>query len=352
MTWLMLAAGLVLLIIGAEVLVKGAARLAASMGMPALVIGLTVVAFGTSAPELAVSVKSAWSGETELAIANVVGSNIFNVLFILGLAAVVSPLVVSRQLIRQDVPIMILVCAVAAALAWNGTLSTWEAALLVAGLVVYTVFLFIQGRRSGVGQDDETVAAAVPAWRNVLLVVAGLALLVIGSRWLVDSAITIASSLGVSEAVIGLTIVAAGTSLPEVMTSVMATVRGQRDIAIGNVVGSNVFNVLCVLGLSGLVSPEPLVAGSQLASLDIPVMVGVALLCLPLFFTGASLSRFEGALFLVLYISYVWYTVVLTLNTAYLSTMEAALGYGLIPAVLIVVAGSLARDLMGRRTTG
>lgn len=192
--------------------------------------------------------------------------------------------------------------------------------------------------------------AKVPAWRNLLLVVTGLVLLVMGSRWLVQSAVTIAGSIGVSEAVIGLTIVAAGTSLPEVMTSVMATLRGQRDIAIGNVVGSNVFNLLCVLGLSGLVSPEPLVAGSQMASLDIPVMLGVALLCLPLFFTGAALSRFEGSLFLVLYVCYVWYMVALTLAVDYLPTLQASLGFGLIPLVVLVVAGLLARDLLARRS--
>ena len=356
MTWIQLAGGLVLLILGAELLVRGAARLAASFGVPALVIGLTVVAFGTSAPELAVSLKSAWSGQAELAVANVVGSNIFNVLFILGLAAVLSPLVVSRQLIRQDVPIMIVVSAVAAAMAWNGTLATWEAAILFAGLVGYSVFLFVQGRRKGADLAGDDVAGLlstpVPVWRNLLLVAVGLVLLVMGSRWLVQSAVTIAGSLGVSEAVIGLTIVAAGTSLPEVMTSVMATLRGQRDIAIGNVVGSNVFNLLCVLGLSGLLSPEPLVAGGQLAALDIPVMVGVALLCLPLFFTGASLSRFEGGLFLTLYVSYVWYMVAQTLGVSYLPVMEVALGYGLVPATLLVVAGLLVRDLRRRRPIG
>lgn len=354
MTWMLLIAGLVLLILGAELLVRGAARLAASFGVPALVIGLTVVAFGTSAPELAVSLKSAWSGQTELAIANVVGSNIFNVLLILGLAAVLSPLVVSQQLIRQDVPIMILVSAITAALAWNGVLARWEAGLLFSGLVLYTVFLFVQGRRQGAEASDDDVAGLlqgqVPMWQNLLLVIVGLALLVLGSRWLVQSAVSIAGSLGVSEAVIGLTIIAAGTSLPEVMTSVMATLRGQRDIAIGNVVGSNIFNLLCVLGLSGLVSPEPLVAGSQLAALDMPVMLGVALLCLPLFFTGATLSRFEGALFLVLYVSYVWYMVALTVGAVYLATMEMALVYGLIPVTLVVVAALLARDLRHRRS--
>lgn len=283
MTWLMLITGLLLLIVGAELLVRGSARLAASLGVPALVIGLTVVAFGTSAPELAVSVKSAWAGQAELAIANVVGSNIFNVLVILGLAALISPLVVSKQLIRQDVPIMILVSVVAVLMAWDGTLGRAEAVLLFAGLLGYTAFLFVQGRRQGMDMADEGVGELirrpVPAWQNLLLVAGGLVLLVAGARWLVQSAVQITAAFGVSEAVIGLTIVAAGTSLPEVITSVIATLKGQRDIVIGNVVGSNVFNILCVLGLSGLVSSASLLAGGQLASLDMPVMLGVAVLC-------------------------------------------------------------------------
>lgn len=352
MTWLMLAVGLLLLVFGAEWLVSGAARLADSFGVPPLVIGLTVVAFGTSAPELAVSIKSAWSGQTELAVANVVGSNIFNVLFILGLAALVSPLVVSRQLIRQDVPIMILASAVAAWMVWDGTLASWEAGILFSALLVYTAFLFVQGRRQGADEVDDDVAgligANVPTWRNWLLVIGGLLMLVAGSRWLVQSAVEIASALGVSEAVIGLTIVAVGTSLPEVMTSVMATIKGQRDIAIGNVVGSNVFNILCVLGLSGLVSPEPLSAGSQLAGLDIPVMLGVSVLCLPLFFVGARLTRFEGLLFLALYVAYVWYMLALTVAADYLATLQLLIVVGLIPLVILYTAGSLARDLVAR----
>ncbi|NHI00658.1 calcium/sodium antiporter [Oceanimonas sp. MB9] len=350
MVWLMLAAGLLLLIVGADLLVRGAARLAASLGVPALVIGLTVVAFGTSAPELAVSVKSAWAGQTELAIANVVGSNIFNVLFILGLAAVISPLVVSQQLIRQDVPIMIGVSVLAVILAWNGTLGRLEAGVLFAGLLGYTGFLFVQGRRqSDGGTGDEVVQTPAPVWQNLLLVSGGLLLLVTGARWLVQSAVQLAAGFGVSEAVIGLTIVAAGTSLPEVMTSVMATLRGQRDIAIGNVVGSNVFNILCVLGLSGLVSPAPLQAGPQLASLDMPVMLGVALLCLPLFFTGARLNRAEGGLFLALYVTYVWYMVALTLGSDYVSWLRAGILFGLIPLVVLFVAVTLGRDLRLRR---
>lgn len=354
MTWLMLLVGLVLLIVGADLLVKGAARLASSFGVPALVVGLTVVAFGTSAPELAVSVKAAYSGQAELAIANVVGSNVFNILMILGLAALVSPLIVSQQLIRQDVPIMILISFITVALVWDGSLARWEAAILFVGLLSYVGFLFVQGRKQGMDVVDDEVSEMlqekVPLWKNLLLVVAGLALLVIGARWLVESAVEIASALGVSEAVIGLTIIAAGTSLPEVMTSVVASLKGQRDIAIGNVVGSNVFNLLCVLGLSGMVSPEPLLAGEQMTHLDLPVMLGVAMLCLPLFFVGSMLTRLEGCFFLALYVAYVWYMIAVTLSAPYLQSLQSGIVYGLIPVVLLYTVLSLARDLWKRRS--
>ncbi|MEX1057771.1 MAG: calcium/sodium antiporter [Natronospirillum sp.] len=353
MTWLVLAMGLVLLIIGADLLVRGAARLAASFGVPALVIGLTVVAFGTSAPELAVSVKSAWSGQAELAIANVVGSNIFNVLFILGVAALVSPLIVSGQLIRQDVPIMVALSLVAVFMAHNGSIGKLEAGLLVLGLILYTAFLFVQGRKQGVdhGGDEvgELTEASRPLWHNLMLVVVGLLLLVIGARWLVNSAVEIASALGVSEAVVGLTIVAAGTSLPEVMTSIIATLKGERDIAIGNVVGSNIFNILCVLGLSGLLSPLPLAAGPHLAQIDLPIMLGVAMLCLPLFFTGAVVNRLEGFLFLTLYIAYTWYLVALAVAAENLAALQAGILYGLVPLIVVYVMGSLGRDLYRRK---
>jgi cation:H+ antiporter len=352
MTWLLLILGLVLLVFGADLLVRGAARLAGNFGVPALVIGLTVVAFGTSAPELAVSVKAAYSGQAELAIANVVGSNIFNVLFILGLSALISPLLISRQLIRQDVPLMVGVSVVAAVMAFNGSINRIEALILVAGLISYTAFLFYQGRKQGMDTADEEVEAMlkvkVPAWQNVLLVVGGLVLLVLGARWLVQSAVEIATMLGVNEAVIGLTIVAAGTSLPEVVTSVVATLRGERDIAVGNVVGSNIFNVLCVLGLSGLFSPTPLLAGEQLALLDMPVMLGVALLCVPLFFSGAILDRIEGGLFLALYVAYVWYLVAVALAQPYIPTLQNSIVFGLLPLVLVYTLYSLWHSLRRR----
>jgi len=353
MTWLILAAGFVLLIVGAELLVRGAARLAADFGVPTLVIGLTVVAFGTSAPELAVSIKSAYEGQTELAIANVVGSNIVNILAILGLSAVIVPLAVSQQLIRQDVPIMIAVSVIAVVMAWDGAIVRWEAGLLVLGLVAYTTVLFRQGRKQGAAVVDpeigEVLQAHVPAWRNFAFVVLGLILLVIGARWLVQSAVEIAQAWGVSEAVIGLTIVAAGTSLPEVMTSVMAALRGERDIAIGNVVGSNIFNILSVLGIAGVVAPTPLLAGSQLAQIDIPVMLGVAVLCLHLFFVGAQGNRFGGLLLLLLYLAYVSFMIATATKSPHLEGLQTSILYGLIPFVLLYVVVSLIVDLRRRR---
>lgn len=353
MTWLMLIVGLVLLVIGADLLVKGAARLASNFGVPALVIGLTVVAFGTSAPELAVSVKAAYSGQAELAIANVVGSNIFNILFILGLAALISPLIISHQLIRQDVPIMVGVSLVAVLMCLDGNINKIEATILTLGLIGYTWFLFYQGKQQGVdvsdGEVEEMLKANVPMWQNILLVIVGLVLLVMGARWLVQSAIELATMWGVNEAVIGLTIVAAGTSLPEVVTSIVATLRGQRDIAVGNVVGSNIFNILCVLGLSGLVSPTPLLAGEQLAGFDMPVMLAVAALCVPLFFIGSVLSRIEGALFLALYVAYVWILIAMALSLGYLAQLQTAMMYGLVPAVIVYVIIALVIDLRKRR---
>ncbi len=354
MTWLLLFAGLVLLVIGADLLVKGAARLATSFGVPALVVGLTVVAFGTSAPELAVSVKAAYSGQAELAVANVVGSNILNVLLILGMSALISPLIISKQLIRQDVPIMIAISVIAVIMTGNGSIGKFEAAILAAGLISYTVFLFIQGRRNGtennIGDVDELLAEKAPVWQNILLVVGGLILLVLGARWLVESAVELATAWGVNEAVIGLTIVAAGTSLPEAVTSVVASIRGERDIAVGNVVGSNIFNILCVLGISGLVSPVPLLAGEQLASLDVPVMLGVSVLCLPLFFTGATLNRVEGALFLTLYVAYVWMLIAIALSLNYLSMLQDSILMGLFPVVALFVLVTLVLEMRRRHS--
>ena len=316
LTGLLFVVGLGLLLGGAELLVRGASRLAAVLGLSPLVIGLTVVAFGTSSPELAVSVQSAFAGQADIALGNVVGSNIFNVLFILGLSALIVPLVVAQQLVRWDVPLMIGVSVLTLLLGLDGRIGRLDGLLLFAGLVAYTAFAVIQSRRESQAVRAEYEAefgeqpkgdAAVA--RNVALVVAGLAALMLGSRWLVDGAVALAKAFGLSELVIGLTVVAAGTSLPEVATSILAALRKERDIAVGNVVGSNIFNLLGVLGLGSLVSPGGINVPPAAEGFDLPVMIAVAVACLPIFASGRLIARWEGGLFLVYYVLYTAYLI-------------------------------------------
>ena len=312
MTLLLFFLGLAALILGAELLVRGASRLALSFGISPLVVGLTVVAFGTSSPELAVSVQSAWAGQGDIALGNVVGSNLFNVLFILGVSALIVPLVVHRQLIRQEVPVMVGVSLLLWALAADGRLSRWDGILLTVLLAGYIVVVIRQSRRESAAAaagGDVTADSVTAGWgarwsTQIVLIVAGLALLVLGSHWLVDAAVAFARHFGVSEMVIGLTLIAAGTSLPEVATSLLAALRGERDIAVGNVVGSNIFNILGVLGVSASVAPADLMVAPAMLNFDLPFMVAVALACLPIFYTGACIARWEGGVFLGYYLIY------------------------------------------------
>jgi len=342
--------GLVALILGADLLVRGASKLALSLGITPLVVGLTVVAFGTSAPELAVSVQSAWVGQVDIALGNVVGSNMFNVLVILGLSALITPLVVHQQVIRQEVPVMIGASLLLWALALDGGISRWEGVLL-AGLVVgYTVLLIRQSRRETRAVQADVEVAYEDAFNGppkewdahwgvqVLLMLAGLVLLVLGAHWLVEAAVGFARALGVSELVIGLTVVAAGTSLPEVATSVMAALRGERDIAVGNVVGSNIFNILAVLGLSASLAPTDLPVAPSMLAFDIPVMVAVAVACLPVFFTGNLIARWEGALFLGLYATYGMYLFLHAGAHDALHAYSAVLGGFVLPLIGITLA--------------
>ncbi len=305
-------AGTVMLIVGAELLVRGASRLAGALGISPLVIGLTVVAFGTSAPEMAVSVDAALTGRGEIALGNVIGSNIFNVLFILGLSALIVPLVVSQRLVRLDVPLMIGASLVLLIVALDGRVSRLDGALLFTGVVAYTVWSLRESRRAGAAsrEQHEQGHDNKAAWPlQVLAIAAGLVMLVLGARWLVEGAVSFARLLEVSELIIGLTIVAAGTSLPEVATSVVAAVRGQRDIAVGNVVGSNLFNILAVMGMAALVAPAGIGVSTAVLGFDLPVMTAVAVACLPIFFTGRAIARWEGALFLGYYIAYTAYLI-------------------------------------------
>jgi cation:H+ antiporter len=348
MVWGYLIAGLVLLVIGAEVLVRGAAKVAAQFGIPPLIIGLTVVAFGTSAPETAVSVQAALAGSGDLAIGNVVGSNIANVLFILGLTALIAPLIVSRQLIRLDVPIMIGASLLTMALAWDGSLSKLDGLLLFTGIVAYTGFLIFSAyREKNIAADDEFTkefALNKPAkpygWViNLVLILVGLVLLVGGANLLVEGAVSLARALGLSELVIGLTVVAVGTSLPELATSLLAAIRGERDIAVGNIVGSNIFNLLCVLGLASLVSPAPVLVAANALAFDFPVMIGVALVCLPIFFSGYRINRWEGLLFISYYAVYTLYLVLSASDRPFAQQFSTAmLGYVLpLTAITLLV---------------
>lgn len=351
MTIVLFLLGLAALILGAEMLVRGASRLAASLGISALVIGLTVVAFGTGSPELAVSLGSVLAGQPDIAMGNVIGSNIFNVLFILGLSALITPLVVSRQLVRLDVPLMIAVSALLWLLVWDGRLGRWDGVLLVLGLALYSGFLIVQGRRQGdvtaTPQADAPVARPRRrAWlSNLALVAIGLILLVLGSRWLVDAAVSFARYLGVSELVIGLTIIAAGTSLPEVVTSLIAAWRGERDIAVGNVVGSNIFNIMGVLGLCAVVAPAGISVAPALLSFDLPLMFVVALACLPIFFTGGKISRQEGGLLLAYYVAYTLYLILAASHHAALPRFSAVMLYFVVPLTFITLLVVLARQL-------
>ena len=351
MTLLWFVLGLVVLVVGAELLVRGAVALAALARISPLVIGLTVVAFGTSAPELAVSTLASLEGDAAIALGNVVGSNIFNVLLILGLSAVIVPLTVTSQLVRLDVPLMVLASFGTWLAALDGRLDRWEAVLMFIAFVGYTGWLIRAGRREAAG---EAAAAAAEVGglpnlppqrldvllllRHLLLVAAGLGCLVLGARWLVFSSMEIARALGVSDMVIGLTIVAGGTSLPELATSIMAAIKGQRDIAIGNVVGSNVFNLLSVLACATLFSTSGIEVQASVLWFDLLVMSWVGLMCWPMFLSHSSLSRAEGATMLMLYLGYTLLLILEASQFSGIQRLKELFAYGLMPLVCLLAA--------------
>jgi len=346
--------GLILLIGGAEALVRGASGLAAQMGVPSLIIGLTVVAFGTGSPELAVGVRAASLGQVDLAVGNVVGSNIFNVLFILGLSAVIRPISVHHQLVRIDVPIMILVSGLLFFLSLDGRISRLDGLVLLAGMVAYSTLLIQLGRRQRIVTPAPAIdvgrAGGRWAWvRNGALVLSGLVLLVMGSNWLVRGAVAIAGALGVSELVIGLTVVAAGTSLPEVATTVVAGLRGERDIAVGNVVGSNIYNICAVLGISTLFAPHGLEVASAALRFDIPVMVVVAISCLPIFFAYGMIMRWEGALFFGYWCAYTAYVILLASQHDGLAGYSRVMRFFVMPLTVTTLTVVLYRAIRRKR---
>jgi cation:H+ antiporter len=338
-------AGFVLLTLGADLLVRSASRLAVMIGISPLVIGLTIVAYGTSAPELAVSIQSAYAGSDDLALGNVVGSNIFNILVIVGLSAMITPMIVSQQLVRLDIPLMIGVSVLMTVMGLDGTIGRFDGIILVMLLIGYTVWTIRQSRKEqkeiaeqyerefGIKKEATTTRAPL----QIVMLIGGVLLLALGSQWLVDGAVAIALALEISELIIGLTIVAVGTSLPEVATSVVASIRGERDIAVGNIIGSNIFNILSVLGISSVVSPAGINVPAAAMSFDIPVMLAVSFACLPIFFHESRINRWEGALFVGYYLAYATYIVMDATGHEYLPHFSVIMMEFVLPLTLVTL---------------
>lgn len=304
-------AGFILLVLGAEWLVRGASAIAAAAGVSPVLIGLTVVAFGTSAPELAVSVGGVLRGTSDIALGNVVGSNAFNLLVVLGLAALAGGLVVHERIIRIDMPLLLLATVAVWWMASDGALGRLEGGILFLSAVIYTVWFTIAARRDP-GALAAELAATAPGpdearmrpIRATLLLLVGLGILVLGADLLVDAAVALAATFGVSDLVIGLTIVAVGTSLPELATSVVAARRGERDIAVGNAVGSSLFNLIVVLGGAALVGPSGLAVSADALALDMPVALAIVVVTVPALALGLRMAPWEGVVLLVVYVAY------------------------------------------------
>lgn len=298
--------GLLLLYFGAEGLVRGSSSLGLRFGLSPLVVGLTIVAFGTSAPELAVSMNAAYVGQSDLSIGNVVGSNIANIGLILGISVMVQPLSLNIQIIRIDIPIMIGVSILFCMLIFDANLSRIDGLLLVSGVIAFTVFNVIKARQAKPKDknafESEILVLKDGLTREIVFIFAGLTLLIVGGKLLVDGAVHIARVVGISEAVIGLTVVAVGTSLPEMATSILAATKKMSDLAIGNVVGSNIFNILGVLGASSLLSP---LAQGNVTWIDIGVMIFFSLVVLTLARNSNTLKRRDGLLLFAGYVGYI-----------------------------------------------
>jgi cation:H+ antiporter len=321
--------GLLTVLLGGDLLVRGASGLAAIARISPLIIGLTVVSFGTSAPELAVSIQASYMGSGDIAIGNALGSNAFNLLVVLGLAAVVTPLAVSADLFRRDLWWMLASAVTLVPIGWDGRVSQIEGGLLFLFLLIYLTWL-IRSSRMAPEELKTDLAVSAPKVRtnvaNVLiflaLLVVGLVLLVVGAQGLTSGAVEVAQAFGVSELVIGLTIVAIGTSLPELITSIVAGLKGERDIAVGNVVGSNIFNVLCVIGISAFVSREPLPFAPAAMRIDLPFVIFISAVCIPVFLIGKTVTRLNGFLFIMIYIAYTSYLVLSGSGNDYAQTVQ------------------------------
>lgn len=359
MTILMLLLGLAGLVAGAELLVRGASHLGLAIGISPLVVGLTIVAFGTSSPEMAVSIKAALTNHPDIVIGTNVGSTVFNILFILGICALVAPLIISQQLVWYEVPIMIGAHVLLLLMSLDGKITWFNGLVLFTCLICYIIYAILKGRREAKPIADE-YQEAFPAENNRLnalnigkqcaLIIVGLIFCVFGAGWLLDSAVIIARALGVSELVIGMTIVAASTSLPEVATSVVATIRGQRDIAVGNVVGSNIFNILGIVGVAGLIAPDGIEVAPSVLRFDLPVAIGACVACLPVFFTGHRISRWEGGVFLGYYVAYTSYLILAAKHHDSIAIFSIIMVWFVIPLTLLTAAIVIYREMRRKHT--
>jgi cation:H+ antiporter len=354
---LFLVGGLGLLVLGADWLVRGSARLALLLGISPLVVGLTVVAMGTSAPEAVVTVGAVLDGRPDVALGNVVGSNVLNILLILGLAALIAPIAVGSRLLRRDVPAMVGLSLLVYLVALNGVIGMWEGTLLLSLGIGYTWYRLKRARTPDAPPEEpklsraKVLAKGAPqgtVLSNLALTVAGFVLLVVGARWLVGGAVDIGRALGVSELVIGLTVVAGGTSVPELAASLLAALRGEREIAVGNVVGSNLYNLTLVLGLGGILGPDGIPVSTGVLGFDLPFMVIVAAACLPIFFTGARIDRWEGALFVGYYLAYAACLFLKAVDHQVLPLFSGIMWLFVIPLTAVTLAVVVFRELRER----
>ena len=340
LTLVLFILGFILLVGGANLLVEGASSLARLLGISPLIVGLTVVAFGTSAPELAVSIQSSLQGQTDLAIGNVVGSNILNILLVLGVAAIITPINVHERLVKLEVPIMIAVSVLLLVLSFDGTLDRLDGLLLFSGILLYIFFTIKTHNKANVSESEaeqESPAGVYTIILQLLFIIIGLGLLVQGSQWLVDGAVVVAKLFGVSEFVIGLTIISIGTSLPELATVVIASLKKEEDLVAGNVIGSNIFNILLVLGVTSLIAPNGIAISEAAIGFDMPIMIAVAFACLPIFFAGYEIKRWEGGLFLGFYVAYTTYLFLNATKHQSLETFNYVMLWFVIPITVLTI---------------
>lgn len=347
--------GLVALYYGADMLVNYAVKLASLLGVPPLIIGLTVVAFGTSAPEMLVNITASLSGNTDIALGNIIGSNIFNVLFILGSSAIIAPLVIHKQLIWWDVPVMIGASLLVWVFGVKGIITEGNGWSFLCLIVIYNIMLIWMAKRGNKKNEfEKEFNIHEPfSWFSISKysgwIVLSLIVLVAGSKSLVEGSVMLARFFGVSELVISLTIIAAGTSIPEVATSLMAAIKKEQDIAVGNILGSNIFNILAILGISALIAPNGIPVPVSVQSFDIPVMVAVAFVCLPIFFTGHKIYRWEGFILLFYYVMYIVHVVMVAMNYSWLDNFHDAMLYFVIPLTSMTLLISVTRQFIKLR---